>query len=106
MGTILRQVNRFGENGQVRTGGTDRGTGEGEKPRFASLAKDQLLETITLDEALNLFRLPRCSGNMKAMKWSLAVGKFGPYVRYRSKFYSLKKGLMILIRSLLKELSR
>ncbi|MFN8240061.1 MAG: topoisomerase C-terminal repeat-containing protein [Bacteroidales bacterium] len=63
------------------------------KPRFASLLKDQLIETITLDEALNLFRLPRSLGIHDGEEMVVGIGKFGPYVRYRSKFYSLKKGV-------------
>jgi DNA topoisomerase-1 len=63
------------------------------KPRFASLAKNQLLETITLPEALNLFRLPRSLGMHEGDEMVVGIGKFGPYVRYRSKFYSLKRGV-------------
>jgi DNA topoisomerase I len=65
----------------------------GGKSRFASLAKNQLLETITLPEALNLFRLPRSLGMHEGDEMVVGIGKFGPYVRYRSKFYSLKKGV-------------
>jgi DNA topoisomerase-1 len=65
----------------------------GGKPRFASLAKNQLLETITLPEALNLFRLPRSLGMYEGDEMVVGIGKFGPYVRYRSKFYSLKRGV-------------
>jgi DNA topoisomerase I len=63
------------------------------KPRFASLSKNQLLETITLDEALNLFRLPRSLGEYDGGEMVVGIGKFGPYVRYKSKFFSLKKGV-------------
>jgi DNA topoisomerase-1 len=68
-------------------------SGNGTKPRFASLGKNQLLETITLSEALNLFRLPRSLGEYEGDEMIVGVGKFGPYIRYRSKFYSLKKGI-------------
>jgi DNA topoisomerase I len=64
-----------------------------EKPRFASLSKNQLLETITLEEALNLFRLPRSLGEHEGGEMIVGVGKFGPYIRFQSKFYSLKKGV-------------
>jgi DNA topoisomerase-1 len=68
-------------------------TGNDAKPRFASLSKNQLLETITLDEALNLFRLPRSLGEYEEGDMVVGIGKFGPYVRYKSKFFSLKKGV-------------
>jgi DNA topoisomerase-1 len=68
-------------------------TGNDEKPRFASLSKNQLLETITLEEALNLFRLPRSLGEYDEGEMVVGIGKFGPYIRYKSKFFSLKKGV-------------
>jgi DNA topoisomerase-1 len=68
-------------------------SGNGNKLRFASLGKNQLLETITLSEALNLFRLPRSLGMREGDEMVVGVGKFGPYIRYKSKFYSLKKGI-------------
>ena len=64
-----------------------------EKPRFASLSKNQLLETITLEEALDLFRLPRSLGSYEDGEMVVGIGKFGPYIRYKSKFFSLKKGV-------------
>jgi DNA topoisomerase-1 len=63
-----------------------------EKPRFASLSKNQLLETITLEEALSLFRLPRSLGEYNGGEMVVGIGKFGPYIRFQNKFYSLKKG--------------
>jgi len=63
-----------------------------DKPRFASLLKNQLIETITLEEALNLFRLPRSLGDHEGEEMIVAIGKFGPYIRHKNKFYSLKKG--------------
>jgi DNA topoisomerase-1 len=63
------------------------------KPKFASLLKSQLLETITLDEALNLFRLPRSVGEYDGEDLVIGIGKFGPYIRHKNKFYSLKKGV-------------
>jgi DNA topoisomerase-1 len=81
------KMGRFGPVAQIGD------SGNGGKPRFASLAKNQLLETITLPEALNLFRLPRSLGMYEGDEMIVGIGKFGPYVRYRSKFYSLKKGV-------------
>jgi len=84
---VTVRMGRFGPVAQV--GDT---SNEG-KPRFASLSKNQLLETITLKEALDLFRLPRSLGEHDGGEMVVGVGKFGPYVRYKSKFYSLKKGI-------------
>jgi DNA topoisomerase-1 len=81
-------MGRFGPVAQIGESGK-----EDEKPKYASLSKNQLLETITLDEALNLFRLPRSLGEYEGADMVVGVGKFGPYVRYNSKFYSLKKGV-------------
>jgi DNA topoisomerase-1 len=81
------KMGRFGPVAQIGD------SANGNKPRFASLAKNQLLETITLAEALNLFRLPRSLGMHDGDEMVVGIGKFGPYVRYKSKFYSLKKGV-------------
>ncbi len=63
-----------------------------EKPRFTSLLKSQSMETITLEEALGLFSLPRKIGQFEGHEIIAGVGKFGPYIRHQNKFYSLKKG--------------
>ncbi|MCD4833872.1 MAG: type I DNA topoisomerase [Bacteroidales bacterium] len=62
-----------------------------DKPRFASLQREQHLETITLEEALELFKLPRDLGQYEDKKVVVSIGRFGPYVRHDSKFISLKK---------------
>jgi DNA topoisomerase-1 len=80
-------MGRFGPVAQIGD------SGNGEKPRFASLSKSQLLETITLEEALDLFRLPRSLGKYEGEEMMVGIGKFGPYIRYKSKFFSLKKGV-------------
>jgi DNA topoisomerase-1 len=84
---VTVRMGRFGPVAQIGE------TGNSEKPRFASLAKNQLLETITLEEALDLFRLPRSLGEYESGELVIGIGRFGPYVRYKSKFYSLKKGV-------------
>jgi DNA topoisomerase-1 len=84
---VTVRMGRFGPVAQI--GNTENDA----KPRFASLAKNQLLETITLEEALNLFRLPRTIGEHEGSEMVVGVGRFGPYIRYKSKFYSLKKGV-------------
>jgi DNA topoisomerase-1 len=83
---ITVRMGRFGPVAQI---GDSANT---EKPRFASLSKSQLLETITLEEALNLFRLPRSLGEYEGEDIVVGIGKFGPYIRYKNKFFSLKKG--------------
>lgn len=84
---VTVRMGRFGPVAQIGEAGND------EKPRYASLTKSQLLETITLDEALNLFKLPRKIGEYEGEELVAGVGKFGPFVRYKGKFYSLKKGV-------------
>jgi DNA topoisomerase-1 len=85
--TVSVRMGRYGPVAQIGDSGNE------EKPRFASLSKNQLLETITLEEALNLFRLPRSLGEYEEADMIVGVGKFGPYIRHKSKFYSLKKGV-------------
>ncbi|MDX9695535.1 MAG: DNA topoisomerase, partial [Bacteroidales bacterium] len=62
-----------------------------EKPKFASLQRGQHIETITLQEALELFKLPRKIGFYEEKEMVVAIGRFGPYIRHNSMFYSLKK---------------
>ena len=66
--------------------------GEGEKRQFASLEKGQLIETLTLDEALKLFRLPRTVGERDGQAIVATKGRFGPYIKYGDKMISLPKG--------------
>ncbi|GAB4489347.1 MAG: type I DNA topoisomerase [Raineya sp.] len=61
------------------------------KPIFAKLKKGQFLETITLDEALELFKLPREVGNYENETMTVAIGRFGPYVKLGNAFFSLGK---------------
>jgi DNA topoisomerase-1 len=84
---VTVRMGRFGPVAQMGDPGSE------EKLRFASLSKNQLLETITLEEALNLFRLPRSLGEYEGGEMVVGIGKFGPYIRYKSKFFSLKKGV-------------
>ena len=82
---VTVRMGRFGPVAQIGE------SGNGEKPRFASLNKNQLIETITLEEALNLFRLPRSLGDHEGEEIVVGTGKYGPYIRYKNSFYSLKK---------------
>jgi DNA topoisomerase I len=84
---VTVRMGRFGPVAQIGD------SQNGEKPKFASLAKSQLLETITMEETLNLFRLPRSLGEYDGGEMVIGIGKFGPYIRHKSKFYSLKKGV-------------
>ena len=63
-----------------------------EKPRFAQLPKGMALETITLEEALECFKLPRTLGDFEEKDVIVGVGKFGPYVRHNNVFVSIPKG--------------
>ena len=63
-----------------------------EKPRFAQLPKGMALETITLEEALECFKLPRTLGEFEEKTVTVGVGRFGPYVRYDNAFVSIPKG--------------
>ncbi|MCD7932894.1 MAG: type I DNA topoisomerase [Tannerellaceae bacterium] len=66
---------------------------EAPKPQFASLMKGQSIETITLEEAMKLFELPRTVGDFEDKTVVAAVGKFGPFIRHDGKFISIPKDL-------------
>lgn len=82
---ISVKIGRFGPVAQIGT------AEEEEKPVFASLRKDQLIETITLEDALELFKLPRQLGEFEGKEMTVAIGRFGPYIRHDGSFYSLPK---------------
>lgn len=84
---ISVRVGRFGPLVQIGTADDE------EKPRFASLRKGQMIETITLEEALELFKLPKKVGEFEDKEMTVAIGRFGPYIRHNSSFYSLPKGI-------------
>ena len=63
-----------------------------EKPRFAALKKDQSIETISLEEALKLFQLPRTLGEYDGLEVAVNIGRFGPYVKWGEQFISIPKG--------------
>ena len=62
-----------------------------EKPKFAKLKNTQSIETISFDEAMELFRLPRNLGSFEGSDITVNIGRFGPYMAHDSKFYSLGK---------------
>lgn len=80
------KIGRFGP--MVQIGVQD----EEEKPQFAGLQKTQSIATITLEEALKLFDLPRTIGEFEDKEVSVGAGRFGPYVKHDGKFISLPKG--------------
>jgi DNA topoisomerase-1 len=80
------RIGRFGPMAQL-----GEGNDENNKPKFASLRKDQRLETITFEEAQDLFKLPRTVGEFEDKEMVVAIGRFGPYVRHNGIFVSLKK---------------
>ena len=85
-GYVVRaRIGRFGPMVEIDGG-------DGEKPRFASLKKGQLIEAITLEEALSLFALPRTLGKYEDEDVVVGIGKFGAYIRYGKNFASLAKG--------------
>ena len=79
------KIGRYGP--VVQIGSAD----DEEKPRFAQLRKEHSLETITLDEALDLFKLPRTLGELEGEVVTVGVGRFGPYVRYNNSYVSIPK---------------
>ena len=83
--TVKARIGRYGPMVEIEAP-------EGEKSRFASLKKGQLIESITLEEALELFALPREVGELNGEKLVVGLGKYGPYVRYGKSFASLPKG--------------
>ncbi len=85
--TLLVRLSRFGPVAQI---GTPEELEEEEKPKYASLLKGQLLESITFEEAVVLFKLPRDVGTYEDKVIVAAIGRFGPYIRHDSKFVSLK----------------
>ena len=64
---------------------------EEEKPVFASLRRDQSIESISFEEAMDLFKLPRQAGEFEDKVMTVAIGRFGPYIRHDGTFYSLPK---------------
>ena len=82
---VFVKIGRFGP--VVQIGAAD----DEEKPRFAQMKKDQSLETITLKEALELFKLPRSLGEFEGTDVTIGAGRFGPYVLHNKKYVSLPK---------------
>lgn len=86
---VYVSLGKFGPYAQLGENSDDENA---EKPKYASLKHGQLLESISLSEALELFKLPREVGEYKDMVLTVADGRYGPYVKYDGKFVSLPKG--------------
>lgn len=84
---VLVKIGRFGPMAQIGEASDE------EKPKFAGLLKNQRIETITLQEALELFKLPRKVGQYEDKDITAGIGRFGPYIVHNSKFISLKAGV-------------
>lgn len=82
--TVKARIGRYGPMVEIKGN-------EGEKSRFASLKKGQLIESLTLEEALALFSLPRNLGPYEGEDLVIGIGKFGPYVRHGKSFASLAR---------------
>lgn len=82
---VIARMGRYGP--MVQIGHAD----DEEKPRFAKLKASQSIETISYDEAMELFKLPRQLGEFEGSEVSVNIGRFGPYAAHDKKFYSLNK---------------
>ena len=82
---VFVKIGRFGP--VVQIGSAD----DKEKPRFSQLPADKSIETITLEEALELFKLPRTLGKFEGLTVTVGAGRFGPYVLHNKKYVSLPK---------------
>ena len=88
---VFVKIGRYGPIVQIGVAHTE--DKEAPKPQFASLMKGQSIDTITLEEALKLFDLPRTIGEYEGKVMVAAVGRFGPFVRHDGKFISIPKDL-------------
>lgn len=82
---IIARIGRYGP--MVQIGSVE----DEEKPKFAGLRKDQSITSITFEEALDLFKLPRKVGEYEDADVTAAVGRFGPYLRHKGAFFSIKE---------------
>jgi DNA topoisomerase-1 len=81
---VYVRIGRYGALAQI-------GENDDEEKKFSNLKSGQRLESITLEEALELFKLPRNLGDFEGKDVTIGTGRFGPYVRHNSSFYSLPK---------------
>ncbi len=88
---VIARMGRYGPMVQIGEINTD--NEEEEKPRFAKLKAVQSIETISLEEAMELFKLPRNLGKFEGEDVLINIGRFGPYASHNKKFYSLNKDM-------------
>jgi len=88
--TVMVQLTRYGPVIQI---GTVEEVGEEGKPKFANLRPGQSMESISYDEAMKLFELPKNLGDYEDKEVIIGAGRYGPYVKYNEKFISLPKGM-------------
>ncbi|MDF1697192.1 MAG: type I DNA topoisomerase [Saprospiraceae bacterium] len=86
--TVLVRMAKFGPVAQI---GTPDELGEGEKSKFGNLKPGQSMETITFNEAMDLFQLPKSLGEYKDMEVIVARGRFGPYIKFGEKFVNIPR---------------
>jgi len=82
---VIARMGRYGPMVQIGDANDE------EKPRFAKLKNTQSIETISLEEAMELFKLPRNVGQFEGQDVTINIGRFGPYIAHDKKFYSLSK---------------
>jgi len=82
---VIARMGRYGPMVQIGD------VNDEEKPRFSKLKPDQSIETISFDEAMELFRLPRTLGEFEGSDVTVSTGRFGPYIAHNKLFYSLSK---------------
>ncbi|MBC8265963.1 MAG: type I DNA topoisomerase [Flavobacteriales bacterium] len=85
---VYARVGRFGPMVQI---GEMQQSDSDPKPKYASIIGEQTVQTITLEQAMELFKLPRIVGDFEGEEVVAAIGRFGPYLRYKGKFTSIKK---------------
>ncbi len=84
---VIARMGRFGPMVQI-----GESNNEAEKPHFAALKRDQSIETISLAEALDLFKLPMALGEYEGLDVSVNAGRFGPYIKFGEQFISIPRG--------------
>ncbi len=87
--TVLVRMGKYGAMAQI---GTTEELGENDKPQYASLQKTQSIESLTLEEAMKLFELPKTLGEYDDTTLTVGIGRYGPYLKAGDKFVSLPKG--------------
>lgn len=83
---VVARMGRYGPMVQIGDANDE------EKPRFAKLKPTQSIETITFEEAMDLFKLPRVIGEYEGLELSVIVGRFGPYIKLGEQFISTPRG--------------